>query len=161
MKKNSKKGVLISISVGMAMMCTVSYADWQYTRWGMSPKQVVAASKGKAKPFSSETMPDVRAQGGYQSGTFHFKVNFAFRPNDNQLSEVELVPLDNSTCHSIKLNLEGKYGQAVNIETNEYIEREESRWHDRKQNNLVSFASYPNRCFLKYKQLSTSDGKGL
>jgi len=160
MKENIKRVALIFTSLALSMECAVSYADWQYTRWGMSPEQVIKSSKGKAKPYSG-TMPDVRVQGEYQSGAFHFRVNFAFRPNGKQLSEVELVPLDNSTCHSLKLNLEGKYGQPVSTEANEYLERQEFRWHDKKQNNLVIFASYPKMCFLNYKQLSTNDSKGL
>jgi hypothetical protein len=49
-------------------------ADWQYTKWGMTPQQVAAASGGNAQ---LET--DGRGcTGTYRVGKFKFDVTFEF-----------------------------------------------------------------------------------
>jgi hypothetical protein len=58
-------------------------ADWEYTKWGMSPEQVVKASAGtvlltKARPAGDGSGLDMRAQGTFASGGMNFDASFGF-----------------------------------------------------------------------------------
>jgi hypothetical protein len=74
-------------------------ADWEYTHWGMSPQEVVDASKNLAKE-ESDPRPDnagnvTKLVAPYQSGNFSFEAQFAFDAAD-KLASVTLVMDDNS-----------------------------------------------------------------
>ena len=82
---------LILIAGVACQLPTSALADWQYTRWGMSPKEVIAASKGAA----TETTLDQRKGGGtkgteallqapYTSGKFQFRAMFNFSKKRSQ-----------------------------------------------------------------------------
>jgi len=60
-------------------------AHWEFTRWGMTQQQVVAASRGAVRALSSaERRPvpnarmEYRASGEFRSGTLQLTVAFAF-----------------------------------------------------------------------------------
>jgi hypothetical protein len=74
-------------------------ADWEYTRWGMSPQDVVEASKNVAKEIA-DPRPDsagnvTKLTAPYQGGDYSFEAQFAFDPAD-KLASVTLVMKDNS-----------------------------------------------------------------
>jgi hypothetical protein len=82
--------------------CGVSAAkaDWEYTKWGMTPQEVVGASKNLAKA-SNDPHPDsdgnvTKLVAPYQSGKFAFEAQFAFDTAD-KLASVTLVLNDKST----------------------------------------------------------------
>jgi hypothetical protein len=93
-------------------------ADWQYTKWGMSVDQVIAASKGAA----SQTTPEISAQHSafdgsqaaklsapYCSGTFQFTAYFMFGRRDTLTSvSLELAAGD---PHILIGELRTKYGK--------------------------------------------------
>jgi hypothetical protein len=75
-------------------------ADWEYTKWGMTPQQVVSASKNLAKA-GSDLHPDsdgnvTKLVAPYQNGKFSFEAQFGFDAA-NRLSSVTLVLNDKST----------------------------------------------------------------
>ncbi len=43
------------IAVGLAFSTTAANADWQYTKWGMTPDQVIEASTGQAERITPLT----------------------------------------------------------------------------------------------------------
>ncbi|MBR0679977.1 hypothetical protein GXW74_05725 [Roseomonas eburnea] len=60
-------------------------AHWEFTRWGMSLQQVVAASRGSVRAMPAEEQRRVpaarmeyRAAGEFRSGTLRLSVAFAF-----------------------------------------------------------------------------------
>lgn len=77
----------------LTLSAQTAKADWQYTRWGMTPDQVITASSGKAKrldPAFMATHPDASpVMGSYrlQSGETA-SVSFDFQ--SNQLVKVSL-----------------------------------------------------------------------
>ena len=87
----------------LALACcgaSAAKADWEYTKWGMTPQQVVSASKNLAKE-GSDLRPDsdgnvTKLVAPYQSGKFSFKAQFGFDAAD-RLSSVTLVLNDKST----------------------------------------------------------------
>jgi hypothetical protein len=81
--------------------CGVSAAkaDWEYTRWGMSPDEVVEASQNLAKD-SSDLRPDssgnvTRLVAPYETGNYSFEAQFGFDAAD-KLASVTLVMNDTS-----------------------------------------------------------------
>ena len=74
-------------------------ADWEYTKWGMTPQQVVSASKNLATE-ASDLRPDsdgnvTKLIAPYQSGKFSFEAQFGFDATD-RLASVTLVLNDKS-----------------------------------------------------------------
>lgn len=75
-------------------------ADWEYTKWGMTPQQVVGASKNLAKE-ASDLRPDsdgnvTKLVAPYKREKFSFEAQFGFDTTD-KLSSVTLVLNDKST----------------------------------------------------------------
>src|SRR6202046_282894 len=91
------------LGIVLALACcgaSAAKADWEYTKWGMTPQQVVSASKNLAKQ-GSDLHPDSdgnvsKLVAPYQSGKFAFEAQFGFDAADT-LSSVTLVLTDKST----------------------------------------------------------------
>ncbi len=71
--------------IGLAALLTTSpaRADWQYTKWGMTPEQVVAASGGKAELLPAQRRPPIPsletvASGEFQDGALTLRTTFSF-----------------------------------------------------------------------------------
>ncbi|MBI5940147.1 MAG: hypothetical protein HY859_06950, partial [Caulobacterales bacterium] len=43
---------MLAVVVASLLAATPAAADWQWTKWGMTPSEVVSASDGKAKQTS-------------------------------------------------------------------------------------------------------------
>lgn len=78
------------------ILSSPSFADWQYTKWGMTTEEVRAASNGTAtapaKPghgFEDETTEGLLTA-PYQAGRFSFNAEFLFSKDDHRLASVEL-----------------------------------------------------------------------
>ena len=91
------------LGIVLALACcgaSAAKADWEYTKWGMTPQQVVSASKNLAKA-GSDLHPDsdgnvTKLVAPFQSGKFSFEAQFGFDAAD-RLSSVTLVLNDKST----------------------------------------------------------------
>src|SRR6201990_2446356 len=87
----------------LALVCCgagAAKADWEYTKWGMTPQEVVSASKNLAKE-GSDFHPDsdgnvTKLIAPYQRGSFAFEAQCGFDATD-RLSSVTLVLDDKST----------------------------------------------------------------
>ena len=89
----------ISIALVIAMNAVApldAHADWQYTRWGMTPEQVMAASTGQLKACDETckgqdtSIQIARFLGPYQSGPFKFIAYMIFDTRNNALAQVLL-----------------------------------------------------------------------
>jgi len=81
-------------------------SGWEYTRWGMTPQEVVSASKNLAIP-GTDLAPDgdgnvSKLVAPFQSGKFSFRVDFGFNSAD-RLASVTLV-LDDKSVQMIMDN---------------------------------------------------------
>src|ERR1700689_2996868 len=90
------------LGILLALACcgaSAAKADWQYTKWGMTPQQVVSASKNLAtegsdlRPDSDGNVSKLVPQ--FQSGIFSFEAKFGFDAAD-RLASVTLVLNDKS-----------------------------------------------------------------
>src|SRR5262249_4695766 len=86
-------------------------ADWQYTRWGMTQEQGVAASLGAGRlgpPPQGKTYENLtgRALGTHQADGATFNAYFHFDTN-NGLAKVALERVGGATCPELHNELKG------------------------------------------------------
>jgi len=109
-------------------------ADWQWTKWGMSPEEVVSASREKARLATDDEKEKQSVSAGskvtqlmlavseHDSGDLRFRVLFLFDPVSRQLMCVRLDPGRSTTAARLRSDLIGVYGKPV----------------DEKRDNIVS-----------------------
>ena len=164
------------LGVVLAFACcggTAAKADWEYTKWGMTPQQVVTASKNLARASTdpNDLLPDSdgnvsRLVAPYQSGKFSFRAEFGFDAAD-RLASVTLVLDDKSAhmeefmdmgsiyvgpmsmCHNLQASVNTAYGVAdhggVNHQYGEWY------WQDQKNKNNVAYTVlYEVGCYVQY-----------
>src|SRR3984957_1572656 len=98
--------------IALALVCcgaSAVKADWEYTKWGMTPQQVVSAAKNRTRK-SSDLEPDsdgnvTKLVAPYQSGKFFFEAQFGFDAAD-RLSSVTLVLNDKSAGMDMDMGAE-------------------------------------------------------
>ncbi len=137
-----------------------AHADWQYTKWGMTPAQVVAASNSSviAGPGeANEQLPGktLGASGPYTSGQYRFKAKFYF--SNNRLDEIRLS-LEDPAEHSLGLSnsLDGVYGRP--FQRSSFI----TTYHDPGHNNRVDLMTLgANGAWLIYRPLRDESAGGL
>lgn len=99
-----------------ALLTTPAHADWQYTRWGMTPEQVVAASAGKAELLPASRRPripplETAASGEFQDGALALRTAFSFNTNGGGLACVSYGLMSHDGDAAFKANLTSRYGQ--------------------------------------------------
>ena len=88
----------IAASLG-ALVCLLplnaARADWEYAKWGMTPEQVAAASRGAVKviaPAQRKRLAEIKlenaAEGTYAEGTLTLRVHFSFDTDSGGLAMV-------------------------------------------------------------------------
>jgi hypothetical protein len=97
----------------VVMWAQPSRADWQYTKWGMTVEEAIAASKGSLQPCTKACDPihladGARLFGPYSSGDFHFTAYLLF--HDGRLSSVRLV-LQGGNYLTLAQAMRSKYGE--------------------------------------------------
>jgi hypothetical protein len=99
-------------------VATTTQAEWQYTRWGMTRDQVVAASKGAAVPTTPQEQQDHKLSPSgvsatlkqpWAAGRFKFDAFFYFG-EEGGLSMVDLQ-LRSGNPHELIGALRKKYGE--------------------------------------------------
>jgi len=77
----SKSRFVIMLALALSFCTASASADWQFTHWGMTPEQVISASKGaasRAKPTTPDTVLRRLVTMSYASGRLKFNVDFLF-----------------------------------------------------------------------------------
>lgn len=54
------------------------YADWQYTKWGMTPEEVIKASRGGLQLVQNSKERNVLVKGYHRTGDYSFVIEFTF-----------------------------------------------------------------------------------
>lgn len=130
-------------------------ANWQFTKWGMTPEQVIAASGGKASMTSAENLRSrsagsltAKVEMPYSVGEFEFRADFSFDQN-NQLAEVTLN-LKKGTMSALRVALEQKYGAAL----------PRGNWHS-EGDEILLFPIGNHDGFVNYRPLKNANNSGL
>src|SRR5262245_51696317 len=87
-------------------------ADWEFTKWGMSPEQVVQASNGQAHPHKevdTEVEEPLLGQ-NWQSGPFLFSVWYFFSDGGKSLNQIQLKLKNTRLTYEVLTDLKAKYG---------------------------------------------------
>lgn len=137
-------------------------ADWQYTKWGMTPDEVIAASNGAASestpsPDSEPSEIVTLASADYVASGYEFWVSFGFSA-DRRLSEVSLSLRDSDKCVYLADALDRRYGRPVSREGGLLTV---ITWHEPDSGNSSELQVFGDDeiiwCHLVYKPLLGPD----
>lgn len=134
-------------------------ADWQYTRWGMSPQQVLEAAGGAAKAhhMPSDDGPTQRSKvvAPYRSGEHLFRSRFVFDLSDN-LIIVMLELSDLSKCPELYRDLTSAYGPPQSFGSGRSL----PKWWDKKNGNVVLLIDTLGSCSIQYTPIVQAGAPG-
>ena len=152
-------------------------ADWEYTKWGMTPGQVVSAAKNRTKK-SSDLHPDsdgnvTKLVAPYQSGKFSFEAQFGFDAAD-RLSSVTLVLNDKSAgmdmdmgadmnmnmhqgvCRDLQASVKTTYGSPQGGGS-AHMQYSIETWQDQKNKNNVTYTVLDGvGCYVQYSAIKSA-----
>ena len=138
-------------------------ADWQYTKWGMTLEEVIAASDGKARKFADAGQDTdterLKAIAPYSTGDFAFEAGFNFSRKDGRLRSVrlKLVEGDGLRLYAALVN---RYGKPVSESKSSVMQH--ARWLDKANNNtVVWFVIGADYFTVQYSPLIGESEKGL
>lgn len=147
------------------LLASPAYADWQYTRWGMTPEQVTAASSGKVTvgpgdPQEEYPSAKIGASGDYSNGEFSFKAKFYFANGKLVDVRLKLVSADLvGDGYKIKNALDGRYGKPFS-ESGGLMPI--ITYQDAENNNRIDLVMIGNRStMLEYRPLRDASSSGL
>ncbi len=92
------------------------HADWQYTKWGMTPEQVVAASSGRATLLPARQRPrlpplETAATGEFKDAALTLRTVFSFNTDGKGLACVFYGLTSRDGADVFKALLISRYGQ--------------------------------------------------
>ncbi len=149
--------------------------DWEYTKWGMTPQQVVSASKNLATE-ASDLRPDsdgnvTKLVAPYQSGKFSFEAQFGFDATD-RLASVTLVLNDKSAGMDMDMGADTKMDQGacydllVSVNTaygppqgggSAHMQYSIETWQDQKNKNNVTYTVLDGvGCYVQYSAIKSA-----
>ena len=161
----------------LALVCcgaSAANADWEYTKWGMTPGQVAGAAKNLARK-SSDLHPDsdgnvTKLVAPYKSGKFSFEAQFGFDAT-NRLSSVTLVlndksaamdmdmgadttmKMDHGVCHDLGVSVKTMYGPRQGGAAAHALYTIET-WQDQKNKNNVKYTVLDGiGCYVQYSAI--------
>ena len=140
-------------------------AQWQYTEWGMSPEEVVAASNGEVARAPSDPQRewggvDIAAEGTYRSGEYEFQSIFYFERDELIAVHLELQSAElASDSIALRHSLYGVYGEPFDETTGMMTI---VTWHDTEKNNRVDLFAIGDRSVeIRYRPLRDESAAGL
>lgn len=160
----------------LALACcgtSAAKADWEYTKWGMTPQQVVSAAQNRTRK-SSDLHPDsdgnvTKLVAPYQNGKFSFEAQFGFDASD-RLSSVTLVlndksagmdmgadmNMDRAGCHDLQASVRTAYGQPLGGGS-AHMQYSIETWRDRKNKNNVTYTVLDGvGCYVQYSAIKAA-----
>jgi hypothetical protein len=150
--------VAIGFTLGAVGVAQPSLAHWQYTHWGMTPNEVVAASNGKARLVTSSQFgengetADVGAI--HEIAGIKFETVFLFQ--EKRLSMVIVWSEDSQQCRALSRDLLAKYGKPSSIKTG-LMPRTD--WDDQTNGNSIAFIEANiGSCILQYEEARQRSG---
>lgn len=108
----------VSWLAGLSVLAVAppAHADWQYTRWGMTPEQVVAASSGKATLLPAGQRPrmpplETVATGEFEDAALTLRTAFSFNTDGGGLACVFYGLTGRDGADAFKALLVSRYGR--------------------------------------------------
>ena len=145
----------------MLLIAPAARADWQYTHWGMTPEQLVAASKGKVKLVPEKDRPRLgplvtAAEGEYQAGALNLHTVFMFDSASNGLACVAFGVYNDIYDDALKAALIKQFGPPQKTNPGmAFLKMTTLTWRtptdEIKLTISKSDPSHGGQCSLKYK----------
>lgn len=139
---------LLAAAVAVTWPMSAS-AHWSFTRWGMTPDQVNAASGGRLAA-SGDAGDGIMRQNKRLAGLVDFegrkyRADFFFS-DAGGLNMVRLKPLDQSQCPAIIAQMKARYGASANQYNGD--------WTDKTTGDgvLQSFSYEYTPCYTSYRK---------
>jgi hypothetical protein len=141
-----------------------SLADWEFTKWGMTEPQVLAAGRGKqlnptagnetVAPYTDMNASCTLKMSGYEFAGFVFdRIEFCFSKNTAKLVGVYLVLNDSNKFSALDKAMSGSMGPPVQ-DTRGGQSRIQSRlFNDLKKGNSVLLMNMDVSVTLTYRPL--------
>ena len=144
-------------------------ADWQYTKWGMTPEQVQTAAKGKLTPVAGQETCQACSlvpllAGDYVAAGQQFRLRFEFADGKSLAAVVLAIPAPRRTwgCNDLFDSLSLKYGApSWTAPLTGDGSLPSARWLDSHDRNTVLFndvSEQTGMCEIQYSPLFTSKG---
>ena len=158
-----KNTLLTILCIGLT---TASYADWQYTKWGMTPEQVINSSKRSVVPTNNKEKSSQSASDGsnkallttqYESGKFKFTVYFLFDKNSSELTYVHLLLNDKKFNSELLGATTSKYGKYDGKKSGEYLKA--FYWYS--SGDQITYIDVLSSVTLSYHPRLTKNNAGL
>ena len=154
--------VAVVFALACATIASPAGAHWQFTKWGMTPAQVIEASNGTASVGDGAKAgrgdDTVAAIGTYVAGEATFTTKFWF--GHQGLSMVALQLRDDGKCLDVQRDLLAKYGEPVEKTGGSGLQRR--MWADRPSGNRIGLLTTDvGFCQVEYSPLVSSTGAGL
>jgi hypothetical protein len=145
-----------------AVFCLASFparADWEYTHWAQTPKQLMLASNGNvsrnklkqhsphAGELGSPTALSAPLYAQYKIADFQFVVYFSFEEKEGTLNLIELALLDHKKCPELKEFVFTQFG--VPLSEKDMNGLTSYSWRDQENRNIVTFSHMFN-CYIRY-----------
>jgi hypothetical protein len=149
--------------------------DWEYTKWGMTPQQVVSASKSLATE-ASDLRPDsdgnvTKLIAPYQSGKFSFEAQFGFDATD-RLASVTLVlndksagmdmdmgadtNMDHGVCYDLLVSVNTAYGPPQGGGS-AHMQYSIETWQDQTNKNKITYTVLDGvGCYVQYSAFKSA-----
>jgi hypothetical protein len=144
------KGALLASAVAASLVVShrPAGADWQYTRWGMTPAEVEKAAEGRTKPADGPGRNSDTAvallEVPYRADRFGFTATFRFGRESQGLESVELSLEDPDGCPALIQSLRGRYGDPERGGgPDDILHRLE--WRDTARDDLIVLTQIGNR----------------
>ncbi len=106
--------VMRALTLALLSLPLQAHANWEYTHWGMTPAQLVAASHGAVHIIPPQrrgaTALLTLAEGEFRTGAIILNVSFAFRAAGNGLALVSYVTQTAAQNYALRDYLVHKYG---------------------------------------------------
>src|SRR5580704_14891470 len=166
--------------IALALVCcgaSAAEADWEYTKWGMTPQQVISAAKNRTRK-SSDLHPDsdgnvTKLVAPYKSGKFSFEAQFGFDAAD-RLSSVTLVlndksagmdmdmgadmnmNMDHGGCHDLQVSVKTAHGPPQGGGS-AHMQYSIETWRDQKNKNNVTYTVLDGvGCYVQYSAIKSA-----
>lgn len=140
--------------VGFAILgfSSPALAGWEYTQWGMSAKEVAAASNGAVSiletPVPGANML-IEAEGMYWLEGKYVPARFFF--DEDRLQMVRLKMTGDPACWSVRRSLESEYGRPFSDTPTPVMSV--TKWHNQDQGDTIEFSGLGDVCYIKYASI--------
>lgn len=149
------------LTVAAMIFAFPAAADWQYTKWGMTPNQLTSSVPGGVHTNddrSRDATPMIaRLYSDYSGGGMDFIAYFYFDGSD-RLARVSLEPKDMGKCSDLRFELSNAYGQPHDTSISAVTDL--AKWWSEETGNIVVFLQIGSGCAVTYSALKEAGEVG-